>query len=84
MLQLIEELPGSAVLLVEKLSDSLATVSQVLISNIDNFCTKIVRPSLVDWCYLVHIVNRLLVSTADKKAIESIVSHSLLPLLEGA
>lgn len=33
---------------------------------------------------MVHIINRLLVSTADKQQISKIVSASLLPVLEGA
>jgi hypothetical protein len=82
-LRLIDDLPESACELVDLLADFFPTVSTILMRHIDSFCSKIVRLKTVEWCHMVHIVNRLLVGTDSKADLEKIVGHSMLPVLEG-
>lgn len=55
-----------------------------LAGNIQSVCEKMVRLKLTEWSYIVHIINKLLVSTSDRSVIEKIIGCSLLPVLENA
>lgn len=56
----------------------------MLVRQMEVFCSKIVGLTAVQWCNVVHILNRLLVNTDNKYEVKRVITLSLLPVLEGA
>jgi hypothetical protein len=81
---LLQRLPDSASELLDLLNEEYAAAGPFLIVRMRELCHCMVGLPLPQWSHMVFILSKLLVSTGDPTAIETVVNHSLMPVLEGA